>query len=190
MNTKLEKYLDAVDRHLRPLPTSERVDVVKEIKGSMMEMEQDDISAEEILERLGPPKDLAKAYLGDLLAKESGFSLNRFLVACAFYSVVGLSGMIIIPTLAVVAPTFIFVGILSPIVVGVKMVDYIFHLGIPYIENVGVFSVNGVSVMNPIFEFLVALVVGICLCLLGKGAWKLLKYYCVKVGRTKRDLSV
>lgn len=190
MNTKLEKYLDTVDKYLRPLPTSERVDIVKEIKGSMLEMEQENISAEEILERLGPPKDMARAYLGDLLAKESGFSMKSFLVACAFYSVVGISGMFIIPTLAIVAPAFIFVGILSPLAMAVKMVDYIFHLGIPYVENVGVFSVNGVSVMNPIGEFFVALLVGVCLCLLGKGAWRLLKFYCVKVGRTKRDLSV
>lgn len=37
MNTKLDKYLDTVDRHLRPLPASERVDIVKEIKGSMID---------------------------------------------------------------------------------------------------------------------------------------------------------
>lgn len=40
MNTKLDKYLDTVDRHLQPLPASERVDIVKEIKGSMIEMEK------------------------------------------------------------------------------------------------------------------------------------------------------
>lgn len=39
MDKILEKYLDTVDRHLRPLPASERVDIVKEIKGSMMEMQ-------------------------------------------------------------------------------------------------------------------------------------------------------
>ena len=39
MNTKLEKYLDTVDKYLRPLPVSERVDIVKEIKSSILEME-------------------------------------------------------------------------------------------------------------------------------------------------------
>ena len=66
MNTKLDKYLDTVDRHLRPLPASERVDIVKEIKGSMIEMENEGMSDEQILERLGDGKELAKAYLGDL----------------------------------------------------------------------------------------------------------------------------
>ena len=29
MNQSLEKYLTAVDRHLKPLPVSERADIVK-----------------------------------------------------------------------------------------------------------------------------------------------------------------
>ena len=37
MNTTFEKYLDTVDKCLKPLPTSERVDIVKEIKGSILE---------------------------------------------------------------------------------------------------------------------------------------------------------
>ena len=39
MNTTFEKYLDTIDKCLKPLPTSERVDIVKEIKGSILEME-------------------------------------------------------------------------------------------------------------------------------------------------------
>ena len=36
MNTTFEKYLDTIDKCLKPLPTSERVDIVKEIKGSIL----------------------------------------------------------------------------------------------------------------------------------------------------------
>ena len=73
MNAALEKYLNTVDKCLKPLPASERVDIVKEIKSSILEMESDNLTTEQILDRLGKPKDLAKAYLGDLLSKESGF---------------------------------------------------------------------------------------------------------------------
>ncbi|MFR8040378.1 MAG: HAAS signaling domain-containing protein [Anaerovoracaceae bacterium] len=55
MDKILEKYLDTVDRHLRPLPASERVDIVKEIKGSMMEMQSEGISAEKIAQKLEIP---------------------------------------------------------------------------------------------------------------------------------------
>ena len=58
MDKILEKYLDTVDRHLRPLPASERVDIVKEIKGSMMEMQSEGISAENIAQKLGDPREL------------------------------------------------------------------------------------------------------------------------------------
>ena len=111
MNTTFEKYLDTIDKCLKPLPTSERVDIVKEIKGSILEMESENLSTEQILTRLGKPKDLAKAYLGDLLAKENGFSWNRFLTVCAFYSLVGFSGLFVIPVLVIVAPTFILCGV-------------------------------------------------------------------------------
>ena len=70
MNQSLEKYLTAVDRHLKPLPVSERAGIVKEIKSTMLEMESEQMSSKQILDRLGSPKDLAKAYLKDLLVKE------------------------------------------------------------------------------------------------------------------------
>lgn len=190
MNAKFEKYLTTVERYLKPLPTSERVDIVKEIKGSILEMEQESLSEEEILKRLGEPKDLAKAYLGDLMAKESGFNFTRVLTLCAFYSVAGISGMFVIPILGIVAPTFLVMGVLSVLCMAVKLVDYIFHLGLPYMENIGVFSIDGVSVMNPVGEFFAALAIGALLCFLGQGAWKLLKLYCIKVGKAKRDLWV
>lgn len=79
MNTTFEKYLDTIDKCLKPLPTSERVDIVKEIKGSILEMESENLSTEQILTRLGKPKDLAKAYLGDLLAKENGYCKTPYL---------------------------------------------------------------------------------------------------------------
>lgn len=127
MNTTFEKYLDTIDKCLKPLPTSERVDIVKEIKGSILEMESENLSTEQILTRLGKPKDLAKAYLGDLLAKENGFSWNRFLTVCAFYSLVGFSGLFVIPVLVIVAPTFILCGVASAVLGIIKLVDYLLH---------------------------------------------------------------
>ena len=80
MNQSLEKYLTTVDRHLKPLPVSERADIVKEIKSTMLEMESEQMSSKQILDRLGSPKDLAKAYLKDLLVKEKRCSVKRFLI--------------------------------------------------------------------------------------------------------------
>lgn len=189
MNAAFEKYLDTVDRSLKPLPPSERVDIIKEVKSSILEMEQENLSQDQILERLGNPKELAKAYLGDLLEKSSGFSMTRFLTICAFYSIVGFSGMVVIPCLAVIAPVFIICGILCPVFGAYKMADALFHLGLPYAKYIGI-SLPGITSLNPVGEFAVTLIVGILLFLIGRVSWKLLIFYCKKVSRTKEILSV
>ena len=188
MNVMFEKYLDTVDKCLKPLPTSERVDIVKEIKGSILEMESDNLTTEQILDRLGNPKDLARAYLGDLLSRETGFSWNRFLTVCAFYSIVGFSGMFVIPCLAIMAPVFVVCGIVSPILMAGNMIDYILNLGLPYMEYMGVFT--GIVELNPFAEFAIALVVGVLLFLAGRGCWKALVCYCKKVSKTKANLAI
>lgn len=125
MNTAFEKYLNTVDKCLKPLPASERVDIVKEIKSSILEMERENLSTEQILERLGKPKELARAYLGDLISKEKGFSWKRILLICAFYSVVGFSGLVVIPCLGIIAPVFLVCGAVTPLLGAVKLTDFL-----------------------------------------------------------------
>ena len=188
MNPSLEKYLAAVDRYLKPLPTSERIDIIKEIQSSMIEMERENLSPEQILERLGNPRELAKAYLGDLLANGKGFGWNRFLILCAFYSAVGFSGLLVIPTLTIVAPVFIFCGILTPLLGIVKLIDSLLNLNLPFAQQIG--FTFGTVILNPVPVFLASLITGAILFLLGIGSWKLLLLYCRKIGKTKRDLSI
>ena len=69
MDKALEQYLNTVDRKLRPLPASERADIVREIKSAMQDMAADGLPTEGILDRLGRPDALARAYLSDLLDK-------------------------------------------------------------------------------------------------------------------------
>lgn len=188
MNATFEKYLDTVDRCLKPLPTSERVDIVKEIKGSILEMENEKLSTEQILERLGEPNNLAKSYLGDLLSQKSGFSWNRFLTICAFYSLVGFSGLFVIPVLVIVASAFIVCGVVSPLLGVVKLVDYLLNLHIPYVEYIGFQFGN--TALSPIPVFLLTVITGVVFFIIGCGAWKLLVFYCKRVGKTKSKLSI
>lgn len=188
MNTAFEKYLDTVDKCLKPLPTSERVDIVKEIKSSILEMESKNVSTEQILERLGKPKDLAKAYLGDLLSKESGFNGNRFITVCAFYSLVGFSGLFVIPCLAIIAPTFILCAVLTPLLGALKLVNHLMGLNIPYVEYIG--FQFGTTILSPVPVFIVSIITGVILFLLGRGAWKSLVAYCKNVSKTKSNLSI
>lgn len=84
MEKVLDEYLEKMEKYLKPVSASDRVDIIKEIKSEMQELQNNDLSAEQIIERLGDPKDLAKAYLGDLLSKEYRFSWNRVLFFALF----------------------------------------------------------------------------------------------------------
>lgn len=178
-------YLEKIDRYLKPLPVSERVDIVKEIKSEILELQRNGKSTEEIMERLGNPKELAKAYLGDLIAKDTSFSWNRVLAICAYYSLASLSRLVIIPTLAICAPTFIFCGVITPIMGAVKWIDFLLSLGIPYVQYIGVSGIN-----NPVLVFIICIITGIVLCLIGLGCWKLLVLYVKSMGKVKNKLSI
>ena len=44
MDQVLDAYLDRIDRHLRPMPASERVDIVQEIRSELLELEAQGLS--------------------------------------------------------------------------------------------------------------------------------------------------
>ena len=60
MEKILNEYLEKIEKYLKPMAASERVDIVKEIKSGMLELKCDGASAEQIIERLGNPKERAK----------------------------------------------------------------------------------------------------------------------------------
>lgn len=188
MNQASEKYLSTINRHLKPLPISERIDIIKEIKSTLLELEHDGLSEKQSLERLGEPKELAKAYLADLLTKEKNFGLTRLLTLCAFYSVVGFSGLFIIPILGVLAPSFLLCGILSLAAGTVKLLDSLLKLRLPFAQYIG-FEFNSVE-LSPIPTFLLSIGIGLVLFLIGYGSWRLLLLYCRKVGKTKKRLQM
>ena len=61
MEKELNEYLGKIERYLKPMAVSERVDIVKEIKSEILELQSHGVSAQQIMERLGNPKELAKA---------------------------------------------------------------------------------------------------------------------------------
>lgn len=185
MEKILNDYLEKIERYLKPLPISERVDIVKEIQSEMLELQGNGKNTKEIIERLGSPKELAKAYLGDLITKDNSFSWNRVLAICAYYTLASLSGLIVIPTLAICAPVFILCGIVTPIMGAVKLIDALLNLGIPYVQYIGVSGIN-----NPILVFIICIITGAGLCLVGLGCWKLLVCYIKSVSKVRNNLSI
>lgn len=184
MEKQLNSYLEQVEKYLKPLPVSERVDIVQEIKSEMQELQAAGHTPEQILARLGEPKEMARAYLGDLIAQGGGFSMGRVLALCAFYSVTGLSGLFVIPVLVICAPAFLLCGVVTPLLGAVKAVDVALGLHIPYVQYIGI-----AGVQNPVLVFVLCILAGIALFALGYGCWKLLVGYVKSVSRVKRTLD-
>ena len=185
MEKNLNDYLEKIEKYLKPLPISERVDIVKEIKSEILELQSDGKTAEQITGRLDNPKELAKAYLGDLIAKSDSFSWNRVLAICAYYSLASLSGLIVIPVLAICSPVFIICAIATPIMGFIKLIDALLNLGIPYANYIGISGIE-----NPVAVFIISIVMGVILYHIGRGCWKLLVYYIKGVSNAKQHLSI
>ena len=185
MEKVLNNYLETIEQNLKPLPVSERVDIVKEIKSEITELQNDGKTSEEIINRLGDPKELAKAYLGDVIQKEKTISMTKVLAMIAYYSLASLSGIIVIPTLIICAPVFIICGAVCPILGVIKMLDSLLKLGIPYAENIVVAGIE-----NPFIAFLWCVAIGLGLLLAGRACWKLLLSYFKVVSKTKDRLSI
>lgn len=186
MENVLEQYLNTVDRKLRPLPVSERVDIVKEIKSAMQEMEAEGLAPDAITKRLGAPEQLARAYLSDLLTKPQRSGWQKLLTVLAFYSVVGLSGMFVIPILGICAPAFFLCAVVVPLAgLANCLFRYLLGVQVPYLTvQLGPYT------PPPLLGFVCTLAAGGILFLLGRGCWWLLVRYLKAVGTTKDSLSV
>ena len=189
MEKVLNEYLEKIEKCLKPLPVAERVDIVKEIQSEMSDLQSGGKTPEEIVARLGKPKELARAYLGDLIARSGSFSWTRILALCAYYSLAGLSGLIVIPCLGIIAPTFLLCAAVCPILGAVKFLDSLFRLGLPYVQNIGIF-LDGIAQLTPAVEFAGCLVISVLFYLGGRACWKLLVCYIKGVSKVRDRLPL
>lgn len=183
MDKTLEKYLDTIDKHLKSLSTSERVDIVKEIKSYILEMKQDNLTTEQILEKLGDPKEMAKSYLGDWISKNNKLNWKKYLTVIAFYSLTGFSGLFIIPSLAMITPVFLVASVITPIAGVIKFLGYILNFDVPFV----MFQL-GTMELHPTLIFICSIFTGVIFYVLGRGSWKLLLNYINRVTKKKQDL--
>lgn len=182
MNKVLEKYLGQVEKNLKSFPLSERVDIIKEIKSSMSELEQEGLTNEEIIARLGEPRDLANAYLG---IEEKEEEKENLFASITFYVLVGIISMGLLSTLASLAFGFGLGGIAMLVATLVLIIDKIFGLNLAFIVNRGEFQYY---VDNIFIEVFVYILMAIFMLLIAYLAYKLLVLYCKGVIYLKRKM--
>lgn len=150
------------------MAVSERVDIVKEIKSEMLELQSEGKTAQEIVERLGDAKELARAYLGESIVKGRGFSWRRFTAVIAFYSMAGAVGVCVLPVTSICAVAFLLSGALCPLAGVVKFVGALLGFEMPYIGiQLGSYSAG------PGLTLMLSVVIGAVIMAAGWLLWKL-----------------
>lgn len=186
MDKELERYLESVESYLRRMPTSERIDIIKELKSTMEELQRvESLSAAEVLQRLGPAKQLATGYLGEKIQAEPRFSWKKLSMMFAFYSLTFFQGMFIIPCGSVLAGALIFSGVISPIAGLIKLVGYILGFEVPFVV-----IQFGPFIPHPVIAFFLSILFGLFFLWSGRGLWRMVLAYIRKVSETKDRLGI
>lgn len=184
MDKTLESYLERIDRRLRPMPASERVDIVREIKSEILELEAQGLKPEEITARLGVPRELAAAYLGNAIAKDPKFSWRRLGAVVAFYSLAGLGGMIVLPATSITAVAFLLVGAVVPALGLLTFLVSLLGIQVPW-----VMIQFGSWAAPPAMAFPVSVVVGLLLLLAGRALWLATIGFVRMLGTKRKQLA-
>ena len=184
MDKRLEVYLEKVNKYLKGMTIDEREDIIKEIRSTMVDMQDDDLVVDQILERLGDPKDMAKAYLGDMITKTEGLSFKKVMMMIGYYSIVGISGMMIIPVLGIMSPTLILSGAVCIIAGFLKVIGEALGDDMSFI----MVNIAGNS-FSPFMTLIICIMCGIAFIIIGVIMWKGLKYYIEKVSVGKKYIK-
>ena len=168
MDAVLNEYLEQVERYLKPMAVSERVDIVKEIKSEILELQGEGKTPQEILARLGDARELARAYLGESIAKGRGFSWRRLSAVIAFYSMAGAVGVCVLPVTSICAVAFLLSGAVCPLAGVVKFVGALMGFEMPYIG-----IALGSYYAGPGLVLVLSVVIGAVMMAAGWLLWKL-----------------
>lgn len=185
MDRTLDKYLECVEKYLKPMAVSERIDIVQEIRSEMLELQSNGTSAEQIVERLGNPKELAKAYLGENLSRGRGFSWRRLCAFIAFYSLAGAGGMLVLPITSISGVAFMVSGVICPVAGVVKFAGGLLGYEVPQIQFMIGNYTAGAAASLPI-----SIVLGVLLFAAGWWLWKLTIHLVKWMSRGRKLVTV
>lgn len=110
---------------------------------------------------------------------------NNIFSSIIFYCIVILTGIVVFPTLGIIAPVFMISSLICPIGGLLHFICGILNLNIPFIS----FQIGSVA-LSPFIGLIVSIVTGIVLYLIGKSCWQLLLIYINQVKKLKANLKI
>lgn len=143
-----------------------------------------DITFDKVVEWLGTPKDLARAYIGNSIVYKKKNMFQKVCELIGFYSVAGLTGVSILPVTSILSVTFYACAALVPIAGIVKWVLSLCGIDVPLI----MFQI-GTFIATPFQVFLISLVLEVPFWLLGKAFWKMTTAYIKAVISSRQKLN-
>lgn len=183
MEQTLISYLDKIDRYLRPMSAPERADIVQEIRSEMQELAGQGLAPEEIISRLGPPKELAAAYLENTIVKNPRFSWSRLGAVAAFYSMAGLGGMVVLPAASLTAVVLLLCGALLPAAALLSLLASLVGIETPwFMMQLGPYT------PSPVVAFPIAVLTSLLLLLGGRACWRFTVWFVRMIGEKRRSL--
>lgn len=186
MYRTLNEYLHDVNSYLKPLSEDDRWDIVKEIESNALELQRDrNLSLAQLTEHLGSPKELAKSYLGDAIANTRGYGIKRICRIAAFYSLAGLTGMIVLPVTGILSVSFLFCAIVVPLAGLVKWLAAMLGFDLPFI----MFQIGNYAAA-PFPAFLLSLISAVIFWVVGKWFWRLTVRYVNTVTERSKKYSM
>lgn len=108
MDHKLETYLAEMAKQLRFLPDSEKTDILNELRSSFADMTANGSTPDEIIGKMGSPKELASEYRETSNRKTEPRTWNRVWTTAGYYSLASLLWISVIPVLASLTVAFMF----------------------------------------------------------------------------------
>ncbi|MGL6197453.1 MAG: DUF1700 domain-containing protein [Lachnospiraceae bacterium] len=185
MDCVMNDYLSKIEKYLKSMSTSERVDIIKEIKSQMLELEAaKGLSSDQIVDRMGNPKDLAKAYLGESISKNNSFSWRKLGSVFAFYSLASMGSLFVLPVISTLSVGLMLCSIIAPIGGLIKFVGYLFGYDVPF-----VLFQFGSFTAHPLLAFPLSIIFGLLLFFVGRKLWNLTMKLIRTISIRKRSLQ-
>lgn len=129
-------------------------------------------------------KDYQEKFEENVL-KAIKYSNKLVIKSILFYLGTFFSGIIIIPILGIIAPTFIICSIIVSLVGLIKVLSYLFKFELAFV----IFEIGSVEI-NPFISLALSIIMGLTMYFLGKEMWKLLMKYLKYIKNERLELEI
>ncbi|MFC7440947.1 DUF1700 domain-containing protein [Laceyella putida] len=111
MNPKIQDYSEKLRSYLHPLPSAEQDEITQEIESHLLEGIQHGKPIDELIVKLGEPKELAKGYVGEYYLKQKSTRPSFLFRKTVFFATTSMTSPVVTVFLGGVSFSFAIAAI-------------------------------------------------------------------------------